>query len=91
MIIIITNVPFTACLHEAMGCVPKICKLMRRCHQLLSEFLINEHLPRLSRQSCLSVNDKSDEMIPRAVYRTPGIYRTSEEISGKPQLGDRLM
>ena len=38
------------------------------------------------------VNDKVDnEMIPRTVHRSPGIYLTAEENLGKPQLGDRLM
>ena len=40
----------------------------------------------MSRQS---VNDKGDEMIPRAVQRSPGIDFKAEEILGKPQLGDR--
>ena len=37
-------------------------------------------------------NDKGDnEMILRAVHRSPGIYFTAEENPIKPQLGDRLM
>ena len=37
-------------------------------------------------------NDKGDnEMIPGAVYRSPGICLTAEENSGKRQRGDRLM
>ena len=37
-------------------------------------------------------NDKGDnEMILRAVYRSPGICLTAEENARKPQLGDRLM
>ena len=44
---------------------------------------------RVSRQSQLSTNDKSDiEMIPGAVHKSPG---TAEENPGKPQLGDPLM
>ena len=43
-------------------------KLVWRRHQLLSGFLTNGHLPRVSRQSCLTVNDEGDnEMIPGAV------------------------
>ena len=39
-------------------------KLVWRCHQLLSGFLVTDFLPRVSCQSHLSVNDKSDnEMI----------------------------
>jgi hypothetical protein len=30
------------------------------CHQLLSGFLLNGHLPRVSRQSRLSANDNGD-------------------------------
>ena len=47
--------------------------------QVLSGFLINDHLPRVSRQSRLAANDKgNNEMIPRAVHRSPGIYLTAE-------------
>ena len=36
-------------------------------------------------------NDKGDnEMIPRAVHRSPGICLTAEENPGKPQLGDSV-
>ena len=67
-------------------------KLMWRCHQLLSGFLANGHLPRVSRQSCLLTNDKSEnEMIPGAVHIFPGIYLTAGENLGKPQLGDYSM
>ena len=55
---------------------PKSFKLVWRCHQFLSEFLANGHLPRVLRQS---TNDKSDEMILEAVHRSPGIYLTAEE------------
>ena len=55
-------------------------------------FQAKGHLPRVSRQSRLSANDKGDnEMIPGAVHRAPGIYLTAEEKTGKPQLGDRVM
>jgi hypothetical protein len=47
-------------------------------------------LPRVSRQSRLSANDKGDnEMTPMAVHRSPHILLTTEENSGGPQLGDR--
>ena len=44
-------------------------------------------------QSVTSVaNDKGDnEMIPEAVYRSPGICLAAEGNRGKLQLGDRLM
>ena len=50
---------------------------------------VPSQLPRVSQES---TNDESDnEMIPGAVYRSPGIYLTAEENSRKPQLKDRLM
>ena len=59
---------------------------MCRCHQLLSGFLPNDHLPRISR---LSANGKGDnEMIPGTVHRSHGIYLTAEGNSGKPLLED---
>ena len=36
-------------------------------------------------------NDKGNELKPRALHRTHGIYLTTEENSGKPQLETRLM
>ena len=36
-------------------------------------------------------NDKGDKMKLGAVHRFPGIYLTTEENPGKPQLGDGLM
>jgi hypothetical protein len=40
----------------------------------------------------LSVNDKGDnEVKPRAVNRSPGIYLKAEETPGKHQLGDILI
>ena len=63
---------------------------MRRCHQFLPGFLVEDHLPRVSRQSRLSDNDKGDnDIIPEAVQTSPGICLTAEENPGKPQLGDR--
>jgi hypothetical protein len=53
----------------------KIFKIVLRCHRLLCGFLANGHLPRISRQSRLSVNNEGDnEMIPRTVHRSSGIY-----------------
>ena len=63
---------------------------MWRCHQLLSGFLANGHLPRVSPQSRLSASDKGDnEIIPGAVHIYPGIYLTAEENTAGSQLGDR--
>ena len=63
-----------------------------RYHQLLFGFLANDHLPRVSRQSCLSANDKGDnKIIPWTVHESPVIYLTNEENPGKPHLGDCLM
>ena len=46
-------------------------KSFKKCCQLLSGFLANDHLLRMSHQSA---NDKGDnEMIPRAVHRSSGI------------------
>ena len=68
---------------------PESYKLVWQCHQLLSGFLVNGHLPRVSCQSCLSANDKGDnEMILGPVQRSPGIYLTADENPGKSQLGE---
>ena len=49
-------------------------------HQLLSGYLANDNLPRMSRQSRLLANDKDEnEIIPGAVPRSPGIYLTADE------------
>ena len=72
-----------------MCCWQRSFKLVCRCHQLLSGFLDNDHLPRVSRQS---PNDKGDnEVKPRALHRSPGNCLKAEENHGKPQLGDRLI
>ena len=48
-------------------------------------FLINDHLPRVSRQSA---NVSSGNMVKAgAVHRYPGIYLTANENLEKPQLG----
>ena len=61
-------------------------------HQLLSGLLDNGHLPRVSSQSRLSANDKGDnEVKPRTVHRSHGIYLRVEENPGNYQLGDRLL
>ena len=41
--------------HVAMGCSQKSFKLVWRCHQLLSGFLAEGHLPQMSRQSRCSL------------------------------------
>ena len=52
----------------------------------------NDHLPRVSRQSRRSSNDKgNNEVIPVIVRRSPGIYLTAEENTGKPHLRESLM
>ena len=57
--------------HGAMGCGQKV---FMRYHQLMSGFLAKCHLPRVSRQSSLSANDKGDnELILWAVHGSPGI------------------
>jgi hypothetical protein len=52
----------------------------------MSGFLASDHLPGVS---CLSGNDRGDEMLPGAVHKSPDIYLTAEVNHGKPQLGDR--
>ena len=74
--------------HGAMGCGLKSFKLVWRCHQLLTGFLANYHLPFVSRQSdgqsenfhyYCNANDKdNDEMLPGAVHRSLGIYLTTQ-------------
>ena len=46
--------------HGTMGFGQKSFRLVWRCHQLLSGFLANGHLPRMS---CLSANDKEDNEV----------------------------
>ena len=58
--------------HGATGCSQKSFKLVWRCHQLLSGFLLaKRHVPRVSRQSRHDMGD--NEMIPGAVHRSPDI------------------
>ena len=58
--------------HGAMGCDQKSFKLIRWCHQTPVQVPIQRPLaPRVTSVA----NDKDDnEMIPRAVHRSPGIY-----------------
>jgi hypothetical protein len=56
--------------------------LMWRCNQLLSGFLANDHLPRVSRQLFLPINDKCD---------TGRMCLTAEENPEKSQPGERLI
>ena len=68
----------------AMDWGQKTFKLVWRCYQLLSGFLVNGHLLRVPCQSGLLANDKDvNEMIPGAVYTSPGIYIAAEESLGK--------
>ena len=68
-----------------MGCGQKSFKIVWRYHQSLSGFLVNGHLPLVSRHSRLSVDDKGDSgIISEAVHRSPGIYPNAEENPGKP-------
>jgi hypothetical protein len=69
--------------HGVMGGWQKSFKVMWRCHQLLFRFLANGRLPRVSRQSRLSTNDKGDN---GAVRISPGIYPTGEKKTENPQL-----
>ena len=76
---------FAPVIHGAIGCSPKDFKLVWWCHQPLSRFLANYHLPQVS------ANDKGDnEMIPGTVHRSPGICLRAEENPGKRQLGGDL-
>ena len=68
-----------------MGCGQKSFMKVWRGHQLISGFL---QLPRVSRQSRLSVNVKVKQ---GAVRIFPDICHTVEENPGKLQLGDHLM
>ena len=75
--------------HGTMGCSQESFKLVRRCLQLLSGFLVSGHLPWMSRQSYLLANDTSDsEVILGAVHKFPDIYLTTEENPRKLQLGN---
>ena len=54
----------------------KIFKIVWRCHKLMSGFLANDHLPRVSR---LSANGNHNEIPPGAMNRPCGIYLIAEE------------
>ena len=58
--------------HGAMDCGQENFKLVWPCHQLLFGLLAEDHLPRVSRQSRLSAND-------RVIMRFPCIYFRVEE------------
>ena len=60
--------------------------LVYLCHQLLSGFLANDHLPRESRQSA---NKGDNEMKQEAVHRFSGIFLATVENPGKPRLMGR--
>ena len=68
-----------------MDCGQKSFKLVWRCHQLLSGFLAKDHLPRVVASVTSVANDKGDnEVILRAVHRSPGICLTAEENISQP-------
>ena len=74
--------------HGAMGCVQKSFKLLWRCHQLVSGFLVNGHLSEFTSVTCqLMISVIMNDIW--AVHRSPGIYLKVEENSGKPQLAER--
>ena len=73
------NDPWTD-VHDPWLGAEKNFKLVWRCHQLLSGFLAKGHLPRVSRQSRWSINNKNhNEMMLGAVHTSPGICLTAEE------------
>ena len=76
-----------ALVHGAISFGQESFMLMCLYYQLISGFLSDDHLPRVSCQSGVSVGDKSDNvMIPVIVERCPGIYFKAEENRVKRQL-----
>ena len=69
---------------EPWGTAKKGFNLVGQCHRLLSGFPAKGIMPRVSNQSRLSANDKSNnEMIPGipgAVHRSLGIYLTAKDL-----------
>ena len=60
-----TEILYEPVVHGAMGCGQKSFNLVSRYHLILSGFLVNGHLSRVSRQSRLSANDRGDkDMVP---------------------------
>ena len=78
-------------LHAGMAWDQKRLMQVWRCRRLLSGCITKGHLPRVSRQSRLSVDKGKNEMIPVAVHKYPGICLMAEEKPGEPRLGDRLI
>ena len=65
-----------------MGCGQKSFKLVWQCLQLLSKFLAQGHLPRMSLESHHRANDKGDiEMIPGTLVFALLLRKTSENIN----------
>jgi hypothetical protein len=83
--------PYHRVVHGTMGCYQKSFKLVWGCHQLLSGFLANSHMPRVSRQSRLLLIIRVIFRAYRRLHRYPGIYLMVHENSGKPRLRNRLM
>ena len=63
--------------YGAMGCGRKSFKLVWLCHQLLSGFLVEGYLPRVSLLS--AKGNGNIEIIPGAVHRSLGIYLIAKE------------
>ena len=81
--------PARPVVYGVTGCGQKKLHASVACHQLLSRFLANAHLPQVSHQ--LS-NDKGyNKVEPGAVHLSLGIYLTAEENLRKSLLEDHQM
>ena len=63
--------------HFFFPCTWSHFNVVQCCHELMSVLLVNFYLRRVLR---LSANDRSDEIIPGSVHRSPSIYLMVEEI-----------
>ena len=78
--------------HGAMGCGQKRLSVSVAMSPAPVRVPSQRPLPPSVASSTSVVNDKGDnEMILRAVHRSPGICLTAEENPLKPQLGDRTV
>ena len=57
-----------------LGCRQKCIMLVWLRHQLLSRLVDNNHLPRVSHQSCLSNEIDDNKVKTGNVNKSPGIY-----------------
>ena len=74
---------------EQWAAAEKLYASVQRCYQLLSGFLANNRLPRVSRQSRLTTSESVIVRCNRVIVRrSPDICRRAEENPGIPQLGD---